>query len=55
MVLQNPEQFRLDACRDLYDFVEKYRAAIRNLELPSFKLMGAREGSFFVAEELTFQ
>jgi hypothetical protein len=55
MVLQDPEQFRLDACRDLHDFVEKYRAAIRNLELSSFELMGTREGSSFVAEELTFQ
>ena len=54
-VLEKPQQQRLHAQAHLADFVEKQRAAMRELELAALVAVGAGEAALDVAEELRLE
>ena len=54
-VLEKPQQQRLHAQAHLADFVEKQRAAMRELELAALVAVGAGEAAFDVSEELRLE
>ena len=54
-VLEKPQQQGLHAQAHLADFVEKQRAAMRELELAALVAVGAGEAAFDVAEELRLE
>ena len=55
LLVQKPQELRLQRRRHLPDFVQKHRAAVRRLEQPAPLSPRIREGSLFVAEELAFE
>ena len=52
--LQHAQQFGLQARVQLADFVEKQGAAVGTLKAAGMLAHGAREGTLFMAEQLTF-
>ena len=54
-VLEKPQQQGLHAQAHLADFVEKQRAAMRELELAALVAVGAGEAAFDVSEELRLE
>ena len=55
LLLQDAQQFRLQFERNVADFIQEQRAAVRRLETAQLLRHGAREGALFMTEELTFQ
>src|SRR3990170_5319628 len=53
-VLQYLQQLGLEPYVHVADLVQKYRAAVRQLEKPLLRLAGVRKSPFFVAEHLDF-
>src|SRR5205823_5426771 len=52
VLLQRPEDLRLEIQRQIADLVEEQRPAVRQLELAQLLPVGAGEGAALVAEEL---
>ena len=55
LLLQNPQQLRLQFERNIADFIQEQRAAVRRFETADLLRHGAREGAPFVTEELAFE
>src|ERR1022692_2250279 len=55
LFLQNAQKFRLEFQREVADFIEKQRAAIRGLKTSLALSDGARKGASLVPEEFTLQ
>ena len=55
LLLQNPQQLRLQFERNIANFIQKYRAAVCGLETAYLLRHGACEGALFVTEELAFE
>ncbi len=53
-ILQNAQQLGLRRHRHFADFIEQQRAVLRHFEAAGAALRRAREGAFFVAEQLAF-
>src|SRR6185436_17184045 len=52
LLLERAQDLRLQRQRQIADFIEEQRAAVRELELPRLALRRAGEGALLVAEEL---
>ncbi len=52
LILEHPQELRLRRGRHVADLVEEERAAVRLLEAPDARAVGAREGAALVTEEL---
>ena len=55
LLLQHTQELRLQLERDVADFVEEQRAAVRQLEPADLLRDGARERAFLVSEELALE
>src|SRR5882724_1313840 len=55
LLLQDAQQLRLQLKRNIADFIQEQRAAIRRFEAAQFLRHCAREGAPFVTEELAFE
>ena len=55
VILQESKQLDLQPERDIPNFVQEQRAALRAFDAPFSLLHGSCEGSFFIAEQLTLQ
>ncbi len=55
LLLQNPQQLRLQFERNIADFIQEQRAAVRRLETAHLLRHRAREGALFMTEELAFE
>jgi len=54
-VLHEAQQLRLDGRRDVGDFIEEKRAALRAFEMPGARCARAGEGVLFISEKLALQ
>ena len=55
LLLQHAQEFRLQLERNVADFVEEQRAAVRELEAADLLRDGARERAFLVSEQLALE
>ena len=55
LLLQHPQQLRLQWRVELGDFVEEEGAAVRQLDAAASSCIGAGERAFFMAEEFTLE
>ena len=55
LLFERAENLGLQRKRQIADFIEEQRAAVRHLELARLAVRGARERAFLVAEELGFE
>src|SRR4029077_13532186 len=55
LLLQNPQQFRLQRQRNIPYLIEEQCPFVGHFETPNFLSDGSGEGALFVPEEFTFQ
>ena len=55
LLLQDPQQLRLQFERNIADLIQEQRAAVRRLETAHLLRHRAREGALFMTEELAFE
>src|SRR5437879_11030067 len=55
LLLQNPQQFRLQLERNIADLIQKQRAAVRRLEAAYLLRHSTRECALFMTEELALE
>src|SRR5882724_12974137 len=55
LLLQNPQQLRLQFERNIADFIQEQRAAIRRFETSDLLRDSSSEGALFMTEELAFE
>src|SRR5262249_29204762 len=54
-LLQHTQQLRLKVCRELADFIKKYRAALRHLKLAFLLSDGTCKRAFFMTEQFALE